>query len=112
MTRTSVKRSTRSYCQDGREFVIHYELETHTVQKTCLIRAHLEEIPADGQCAETSSTSVEVLCPYRELGERLFDLINNAPDPVFPVHLPEIVRDQISRTLLDNLHFTLKTNPL
>lgn len=112
MTRTAVRKSTRSCCQDGREFVIHYEFETHTVPEACLIRAYLEEVPGEGQGVQTTSTSVEVLCPYRELGERLFDLINSAPDPVFPVHLPEIVRDQISCTLLDNLHVTLKTNPL
>ncbi|HHY11639.1 MAG TPA: hypothetical protein GX529_03320 [Firmicutes bacterium] len=112
MTRTAVsKESIRNYCQDGREFVIRYEFESHTNPEAYLIRAHLKEIQTGGQYPETTS-SVELLCPYRELGEKLFDLINNAPDPVFPIHLPEIVRDQISCTLLDNVRFTLKTSPL
>lgn len=111
MPKTAVKKSTRNYCQDGREFVIHYEFEASAVQETCLIRAHLEEIQPAGKSTHAASISVEVVCPYRELGERLFDLINNASDPVFPVHLPEILRDHISCTLLDNFHFTLKTSP-
>lgn len=112
MTRTVVcKKSVRKHCQDGREFMIHYEFESHTNPESYSIRAHLKEIQEDGQHIETSS-SIELLCPYPELGEKLFDLIENASEPVFPIHLQEIVQDQISCTLLDSLRFTLKTSPL
>ncbi len=112
MTRTTVsKESIRNYCQDGREFEIRYELESHTNPETFLIRAHLKEIHEDGKSTQTSS-SIELLCPYPELSEKLFDFIRNASDPIFPIHLPEIVQDQISCTLQDSLRFTLKTSPL
>ncbi|MGI6621142.1 MAG: hypothetical protein ACOX35_06880 [Bacillota bacterium] len=112
MAKTAVRRSTRSCCHDGREFVIHYELETLAAPEACLIRAYLEEISTDGQGVETPSTRVEVLCPYRELGEKLFDLISNTSEPVFPVHLPEIARDQLSSALLDGFSFVSKASPL
>ncbi len=111
MSKTAVlKECIRKYSQDGRTFVIRYELESLTDTESYLIRAHLREERINGNGQETVS-SVELVYPYHELGEHLFDLIQNAPDPVFPVHVPEIVRDQISCTLFDNIRFTWKANP-
>ncbi len=109
-TKAVLKERIREYYQDGRTFVIRYELESLNDTESYLIRAHLTEERTNGNGPETVS-SVELVYPYRELGEHLFDLIQNASDPVFPVHLPEIVRDQISCTLFDNIRFTWKTNP-
>ncbi|HHY16719.1 MAG TPA: hypothetical protein GX524_01460 [Firmicutes bacterium] len=106
-----LKESTRDYCQDGRKFVVRYEFVSRKNPEAYLIRALLKEKTADGQDLETTS-SVELGYPYLKLGEQIFDLIKDAPNPVFPVHLYEIVRDQISRTLLDSVHFTWRTSPL
>lgn len=111
MTKTTVKRTTRSCCHEGRKFVIRYELEPLPACEAYLIRASLEEMGSDGKGLHALPSTVEVMCPYRNLGEKLFELISNTPDPVFPVHLPEILRDQIACTVLDSLSVTWKTSP-
>jgi len=99
MTGTTIlKQSTRSVLKNGREFIIFYELGTQvTSGKSVYIRARLKEKSPLGQ--EKAGSCVELTYLYPEIGEKIFDLIANAQEPVFPVHLPEIVRDQLSAAL-------------
>jgi len=98
---TILKERVRTFSKEGREFVVSYQLGTRINRETAcyLIRAYLKEKSARGQEKETGSF-VELPYPYGQISERIFDLISNASDPVFPVHLPEIVRDELSATLI------------
>ncbi len=105
---TLYKECTRKYCKDGREFIIHYEFVPFVDSDTYLIKAQLEELQTGDKCT-TAVSCIELVCPYPELSQKLFDFINDAQEPIFPVHLPEIIHDQISCTLLSELQFTLNT---
>ena len=109
MFATSIlKESTKQYRHDGRTFLIRYRLES-IQPESYLLRGYLKEELPEVNSPEAIYT-VELEYPYRELGERLFDFIQNASDPLFPVHLQEIVHDQISCTLHDSIRFTSKTS--
>ncbi len=110
MTKPAVsKENIRKHLQDGREFVLRYEFEPQANPETYLIRAHLGEIQGENRRLEPTSF-IELRCPYKDLSEKLYDFISDAREPVFPIHLPDIVRDQISCTLLDTFRFTFKTS--
>ncbi|HHW18336.1 MAG TPA: hypothetical protein GXX30_05490 [Firmicutes bacterium] len=108
MAQATIKKSTRNFWKDGREFLVSYELKTHESSGTSgyLIRAHLKEKSPEGKEKETGSC-VELLYLYQEVSERIFNLIANAEEPVFPIHLPDIVRDEIFGALVKSVesHF-------
>ena len=95
--RRVVRESVRTLERDGRQFVIRYSLATQKVEdgEHCLIQASVSETSASasdsttGYCVETSFVQPEAV-------RRIFDMIAEAEDPVFPVHVPEIIRDQLS----------------
>lgn len=98
MSRCHVLReSVRSLSRDGQEFVLSYALgvlET-TDNSQCCIQASLKARDGLGRDSESGCTvAISHLQP--ELGRRIFELIAEAEDPVFPVHVPDIVRDQLS----------------
>ena len=98
-----LKEHTRSFIRDGREFVINYQLEKRDVSANCnqayIIIATLTEKFPCGTTVE-SGTTVELMYMYPEITERIFDTVTNATEPVLPVHVPDIVRDELSTTLL------------
>ncbi len=97
----TIKECTRSFSVEGREFTASYLLrEEHGAGgERCVIRAVLRETGKAGSDKE-SSASVELIYLHPAVGRRIFDAITGAKDPVFPVHLPDIVRDQIAASSL------------
>ncbi len=91
-----IKKSSRKYENEGREFTVTYELREHVgVQGSeHLIRVSLVEGDGNGDRKKTGC-SVELTYLRPELGFRLFEIISGATEPVFPVHVSDIVRDQI-----------------
>jgi len=90
-----VRESVRSLQREGREFVLHYTFTTEETEEgqRCRIQASLSEKVTGG--APRSNCSVEL--PYLDLdaGRKLFEMIAGAEDPVFPVHVADIVRDHL-----------------
>jgi hypothetical protein len=97
----TIKECTRSFRVEGREFTASYLLreEPGAGGERCVIRAILRETDKTGRGKE-SSASVELVYLHPDLGMRIFEAIAGAKDPVFPVHLPDIVRDQIAASSL------------
>ncbi len=92
-----LRESVRSLSRDGREFVLHYSLRTQDTeegQQYC-IQASLNERTGPGPDRETGC-SIQLSHIQPDMGKKIFELIAGAEDPVFPVHVPEIVRDQLS----------------
>ena len=96
-----IRECTKSFEVEGREFTVKYVLceEDSNGHKRFVIRAVLKETSNAGSGIE-SSASVELIYLHPEIGRRIFDTIAGAEDPVFPVHLEDIVRDQIAATSL------------
>ncbi|HHY44966.1 MAG TPA: hypothetical protein GX512_04560 [Firmicutes bacterium] len=96
-----IKECTKSFGVEGREFTVKYVFceEDANGHKRFVIRAVLKEAGSTGLERE-SSASVELIYLHPEIGRRIFDTIAGAEDPVFPVHLGDIVRDQIAATSL------------
>lgn len=96
-----LRECTRSFSREGREFTASYFLgeESDAEGKRCFIRAALRETNEEGTDIVTS-TAVDLLYLRTDIGKRIFEVIAGAEDPVFPVHVPDIVRDQISATAL------------
>lgn len=96
-----IRECTRSFAREGREFTATYLLgEGDDLQgKRFFIRAELKETADDGTVKE-SRADVDLVCLSPEIGRRIFETIASAEDPVFPVHVPDIVRDQLSATAL------------
>jgi hypothetical protein len=92
-----LRESVRSLSREGREFVLHYSLALQDCEEgqQCRIQALLNERTPAGADRETGC-SVEVSLIQPETGKRIFEMIAGAEDPVFPVHVPEIERDQLS----------------
>lgn len=92
------KETSRFFAEDGREFSLSYRLSSLTPGdsqgKTLLITALSVETSQTQKNSEAScSVQISNLSPEAIL--HLFMLIADAEDPVFPVHLPDIVRDHI-----------------
>lgn len=98
---TILKERTRRFSVEGREFIVHYQYvkEPQKDESDCVIRACLK-VKADSGQEEETVTSIKLSYQCGKIGERIFDLIANAPDPVLPVHLPDIVRDEMSAALI------------
>ena len=60
-----------------------------------MIQASLRERSELGLDKETGC-SVEMSRIQPEVMRKIFEAITSAEDPVFPVHIPEIVHDQLS----------------
>ncbi len=92
-----LRESVRSVYRDGREFVLSYSLSVRDAQggPECYIQASLRERGEQGAEKETGC-SVDMSSLRPEATRRIFEVIAGAEDPVFPVHIPEIVRDQLS----------------
>jgi hypothetical protein len=92
-----LRQSTRSVSRDGREFVLCYNLTVRDTEQgpECCIQASLKEKSERGTERETGC-SVEMSSLKPEATRKIFEIIAGAEDPVFPVHVPEIVRDQLS----------------
>lgn len=89
--------SVRSVSRDGREFVLFYSLAIRDTNRgpEPYIQASLKEKAGNGDHREAEYT-VEMSLIEPEVMKRIFETIASARDPVFPVHVPEIVRDQLS----------------
>ncbi len=98
MTTTNVIRQvSRSFAEEGREFVVIYELGKTEGQNEskCFIRVSAVEKCPSGS-ARTAGCNVDLLHLHHDVGLRLFETITCARTPVMPVHLPEIVRDELT----------------
>ena len=88
------KEASRSFVGDGREFTLNYQLSSLTQEGKRLITAlSVEKSPTNMNSETSCSVQISNLSPETIL--ELFMLITGAEDPVFPVHLPDIVRDHI-----------------
>ena len=96
-----IRECTKSFGAEGREFTVTYILseEDTNGHKRFVIRAVLREASDTGSGIE-SSASVELIYLHPDIGRRIFETVAGAEDPVFPVHLGDIVRDQIAATSL------------
>lgn len=92
-----VRESERSLERDGREFVIRYSFGTRQTGEgqQCCIEASLCERTETGAGTRTGC-SVEMQHVHPDMVRGIFEMIAGAEDPVFPVHVPEIVRDQLA----------------
>ncbi|MGE5580753.1 MAG: hypothetical protein ACM3WU_12050 [Bacillota bacterium] len=92
-----VRESVRTLEREGRQFVIRYSLATHETEdgEQCLIQASVSETNASG-ADSTTGYSVETSFVQPETVKRIFEMIAGAEDPVFPIHVPEIIRDQLA----------------
>lgn len=88
---------TRSLQIEGRDLVLRYSYVTvdRDGGPMCRIDASLTERSGDGT-GSTTSYRVEMSHVQPDAVKRIFEMIVMAEDPVFPVHVPEIVRDQLS----------------
>ncbi|MBP8613751.1 MAG: hypothetical protein KBI40_02700 [Firmicutes bacterium] len=93
---------TREHLEEGRHFLIRYEINCTTHPGVYSIKATLMEKRGDGQVYEIMS-SAELSQLDRRLVEQLLRAIQKTQEPVFPVHLPDIARDLASQTMLENI---------
>jgi len=87
----------RSVSADGRDFSLSYTLtltESHEGQ-SCTIAVSLRERDRQGNERESSCT-VELAHIRLEAASLLFEKISGPLEPLFPVHLPDVVRDLLS----------------
>ena len=91
------RESVRSVRREGRDFLLRYSFTTEEKDggQQCRIQASLTENNAPGDDT-TTGCSVEMSHVQPDMVKRIFEVIAGAEDPVFPVHVPEIVRDQLS----------------
>jgi len=91
------RESVRSLRREGRDFVLRYSFTTEEKDggQQCRIQASLTESGAPGADV-AKGCSVEMSHVRPDTVRRIFEMIAGAEDPVFPVHVPEIVRDQLS----------------
>ncbi|MGI6662210.1 MAG: hypothetical protein ACOX4B_01835 [Bacillota bacterium] len=96
-----IKECTKTFGVEDRYFTVKYVFCEEDVgrHKRFVIRAVLKEAGHAGSETE-SSASAELIYLHPEIGRRIFDTIAGAKDPVFPVHLEDIIRDQIAATSL------------
>jgi len=101
-----VKELTRSFKESSREFILRYELAVKDAPGESPDRRYILRARATEATAEYPSESCcELILPATPegKGEELFDVIAGAESPVFPVHLPEIVRDELAATAMDEV---------
>ncbi len=103
-TTTIIKQVSRSFTEEGRDFTVTYQLgskdrDTYTDLYPCagktFLRAFLVEKHNPDSHKETQC-NLDFLHLDENTGMHLFEIIARAEEPVMPVHLPEIVRDQLS----------------
>ncbi len=96
-----VRESVRSLTRDDREFVLRYSMTTRESREgpQCYIEASVCETAGKGSSTR-SGCRVEMSHVHVDVVRRIFELIAGAEDPVFPVHVPEIVLDQLSAAAL------------
>lgn len=94
-----LRESVRSLSREGREFVLRYSLAMQDTEngQQCCIQASVNERTNLGTDRQTGCR-VEMSHVHPDMGKRIFEFIAGAEEPVFPVHVPEIVRDQLSVT--------------
>lgn len=103
-TTTVIKQVSRSFTEEGRDFTVTYQLGSKTMgtyekpnesyAKTFISASLVEKHNLD-TCKETQC-NLDFSHLDEKTGLHLFEKIAKAEDPVMPVHLPEIVRDQLS----------------
>ena len=103
-TTTIIKQISRSFTEEGRDFTVTYQLgskqtDTCATPKTVcaktFISASLVE-QRDLDSYKETQYNLDFLHLDEDTSLHLFEVIAQAEDPVLPVHLPEIVRDQLS----------------
>lgn len=92
LDRNMVIEETREHFGENRRFYIHYQLERKSYPDGYSMKATLMEQDQDGQVCETISC-VELPHLDERVAQHLIFAIHNAPEPVFPAHLPDIARD-------------------
>ncbi len=92
----AIKRTCRDYEKDGRKFTITYELQEREEPRgpAHLIRVSLVEKEGPEEQIVTGC-NVELFYLRPEIGLKLNDIISGAKEPVFPVHVADIVRDKM-----------------
>ena len=86
----------RSVLADGRDFLLTYTLALSESEKGpfCSIAVLLRERDRQGNEREASCT-VELTYIRLDAATLLFEKISGAFEPLFPAHLPDVVRDQL-----------------
>lgn len=93
-----LKQLTRSFAEGSREFVFRYELAVRLADDPVAKRYVFRAVVTERNSAHPSEYRCEVEIPrgLENDRERLFDAIARAESPVFPVHVPDIVRDELA----------------
>jgi hypothetical protein len=94
----TVREASRSLVEGEREFVLHYRLTVQITDDGRDERHSITALSMENTKASTvneSACSVHIMNLSAETSRKLFELITAAQSPVFPVHLPDILRDQI-----------------
>lgn len=99
-----VKELTRSVKESSREFILRYELAVRDAldgphDRRYILRARVME--ATSECPSESGCELVLPASSEGKSEKLFDMIAGAESPVFPVHVPDIVRDELAATAMD-----------
>ena len=100
LDKSMVIEETREHLGENRRFFIHYQLERKSYPNAYSMKATLMEQDHDGQVYETISCVELPNLDYR-VAKHLLSAIHNAPEPVFPAHLPDIARDLASQIMSD-----------
>ncbi len=100
LDRNMVIEETREHLGENRRFYIHYHLERKSYPDGYFMKATLMEQDHAGHVCETISCVELSNLDYR-IAQHLLFTIHNAPEPVFPAHLPDIARDLASQIMSD-----------
>lgn len=91
-----LRESVRSLRREGRDFVLRYSFTTEDRDGARQSRIQASLTETNGPLDTTTGCSVELSHVQPDAARSIFEMIAGAEDPVFPVHVPEIVRDQLS----------------
>lgn len=94
----TVKEASRSLVEGEREFVLNYRLTSQRTDDGRYEKHSITALSVEKSKASTgtkSACSVHIMNLSTETSRKLFELIAQAQSPVFPVHLPDILGDQI-----------------
>lgn len=86
-----VLKHTRTVDDGDQKYNLDYCLLEDGSPEKLYITASLKMISQNGSTHQSVSN---VTVPCMKFGERLFTIISRAENPVFPIHMPEIVRDE------------------
>lgn len=104
----------RSISLQERQYELTYTLgvcRDSNATEHFIISASLKSLGLAAEDPVEKSCTVDLLYVYPEVSKRIFDLIASAREPVFPVHVPEIVRDQIAATCLRDTPVIFESDP-